>query len=127
MSLRASPIGPVPEATARVAYAAFPRGSAWLPLRDVLGPIYEDATFTHGFRRVGDQLKRPGAWHWSASCNSLSGCPTERLQTPCAEESIGSTPSGWHLTIPGSTPACCASSALACWQVRQSSNCWMRR
>jgi transposase len=45
MSLRPEPIGPVPDETARVAQAAFPRGTAWMRLRDVLGPIYEDATF----------------------------------------------------------------------------------
>jgi integrase len=36
MSLRPCPIGSVPEETARVARAAFPRGSAWMRLRDEL-------------------------------------------------------------------------------------------
>ncbi len=45
MSLHPEPIGPVPEETARVARAAFPRGSTWLRLRDDLGTIYQDATF----------------------------------------------------------------------------------
>ena len=43
MSLRPAPIGPVPEATARVARAAFPKGSAYLRLRDTLGTMYTDA------------------------------------------------------------------------------------
>jgi len=42
MSLRLDPVGPVPEETVRVARAAFPRGSAWMRLRDELGPIYRD-------------------------------------------------------------------------------------
>jgi transposase len=45
MSLRPDPIGPIPEATARVARVAFPKGSAYLRLRDTLGTIYTDADF----------------------------------------------------------------------------------
>jgi transposase len=59
MSLRPSPIGPVPEETARVAHAAFPRGSAWMRLRDELGPIYEDATFAALFSRRGRPAEAP--------------------------------------------------------------------
>lgn len=64
MSLRPDPIGPVPEETVRVAQAAFPRGTVWMRLRDVLGPIYEDAMFARYFRSVADRLKRRGGWHW---------------------------------------------------------------
>ena len=59
MSLRSSPIGPVPEETARVAHAAFPRGCAWMRLRDELGPIYEDATFTALFSPRGRPAEAP--------------------------------------------------------------------
>src|SRR5215207_4736797 len=59
MSLRSSPIGPVPEETARVAHAAFPHGSAWMRLRDELGPIYEDATFAALFSRRGRPAEAP--------------------------------------------------------------------
>jgi transposase len=41
MSSLPEPIGPVPEETIRVAHAAFPTGSVYMPMRDVLGPIYE--------------------------------------------------------------------------------------
>ena len=44
MSPRPEPIGTIPEETARVAQAAFPRGTAWMRLRDVPEPIYVDAT-----------------------------------------------------------------------------------
>ena len=66
MSLRPSPIGPIPEEEARVAHAAFPHGTAWMRLRDELGQIYEDATFAGLFRTVIDRPKRHGAWRWSA-------------------------------------------------------------
>ena len=59
MSLRPDPIGPVPDETARVAQAAFPRGTAWMRLRDVLGPIYEDATFAPLFSQRGRPAEAP--------------------------------------------------------------------
>ena len=37
MCLRPEPINPVPEETRRVAVAAFPKGTAWMRLRDELG------------------------------------------------------------------------------------------
>ncbi len=46
MSLQPDPIGPVPDETVRVARAAFPRGSRYLQMRDVLGTIFADADFT---------------------------------------------------------------------------------
>src|SRR6266511_3189963 len=45
VSLRPDPIGPVPDETARVARAAFPKGSRYLRMRDVLGTIFADADF----------------------------------------------------------------------------------
>jgi transposase len=51
--LRPQPIGPVPEETARVAHAAFPKGLPYLRLADELGPLFTDERFaalfpTHG-------------------------------------------------------------------------------
>jgi transposase len=46
MSLPAERAGPVPEETARVARAAFPKGNVYMQMRDVLGVIYDDATFS---------------------------------------------------------------------------------
>ena len=45
VSLRPDPLGPVPAETARVARAAFPRGSRSLRMRDVLGTGFSDADF----------------------------------------------------------------------------------
>jgi hypothetical protein len=39
MSMHPQPIGPVPDDTARVARAAFPKGTTYIHVRDVLGAI----------------------------------------------------------------------------------------
>ncbi|MDP9373914.1 MAG: hypothetical protein M3Q65_15950 [Chloroflexota bacterium] len=41
MSLHPLAVYRVPEGTARVAHAAFPKGNLYLTLRDELGPIYK--------------------------------------------------------------------------------------
>ncbi|PGH56846.1 hypothetical protein CRT60_10000 [Azospirillum palustre] len=49
MSLKPQTIPPVPETTATVARAAFPKGTVVLRLRDELGTIYQDELFaTYG-------------------------------------------------------------------------------
>jgi transposase len=59
MSLRPSPIGPVPEETARVARAAFPKGNAYVQMRDLLGAIYADAQFADLFAPRGRPVEAP--------------------------------------------------------------------
>jgi transposase len=49
----------VPEETARVARAAFPRGNPWLRLRDELGIIYTDETFAPLFPTHGRPAEAP--------------------------------------------------------------------
>jgi transposase len=47
MSLRLpQPVPPVPDDTARIARAAFPRGNPYLLLRDRLGPVFDDTSRT---------------------------------------------------------------------------------
>lgn len=59
MSLPTTPIGPVPEETARVAEAAFPRGNRYLQMRDVLGPIFADADFANLYAVRGRPVETP--------------------------------------------------------------------
>jgi transposase len=59
VSLAMEPTGPVPEETARIARAAFPRGTRWMRLRDALGVIYEDAAFRPLFSRRGRPAEAP--------------------------------------------------------------------
>jgi transposase len=54
------PIGSVPEDTARVAKAAFPKGNVYMEMRDVLGTIYEDEDFAELFEVRG----RPAIAPW---------------------------------------------------------------
>jgi transposase len=59
VSLHPEPIGPVPEETARVARAAFPKGNVYMRLRDELGTVYEDAAFAALFPRRGQPAEAP--------------------------------------------------------------------
>jgi transposase len=53
MSLHPQPIGPIPEQTAQVAAAAFPKGHPYLTLRDHLGTIVQDEDFATLFPAWG--------------------------------------------------------------------------
>ena len=59
MSLKSSPILPVPEETGRVAHAAFPKGNPYLKLRDELGVIFRDEDFDDLFPRRGQPALAP--------------------------------------------------------------------
>src|SRR6188472_1468557 len=59
MSLGAEPVGPIPEETSRVARAAFPKGNVYIQMRDVLGVIYDDASFRPLFAVRGQPAERP--------------------------------------------------------------------
>src|SRR5215475_10529822 len=61
MSLKATPVPPVPEETARVAGAAFRKGkgSPWITLREELGVLYQDADFAALFAVEGRPAEAP--------------------------------------------------------------------
>ena len=60
MSLHPHVIAPVPEETARVAHAAFPKGHPYLTFRDALGTIFQDEDFAALFPLWG----QPGLPPW---------------------------------------------------------------
>ena len=60
MSLRPEPAASVPEETARIAHAAFPRGAPYLRMRDALGGIFADETFATLFPMRGQPALSPG-------------------------------------------------------------------
>jgi transposase len=60
MSMRPKPIGPVPQDTARVARAAFPKGNVYMEMRNVFGTIYDDEDFSELFEVRG----RPAIAPW---------------------------------------------------------------
>jgi transposase len=59
MSLKTSSIQSVPAQTARVARAAFPKGNAYLTLRDELGPIFVDEDFLDLYPEDGQPALAP--------------------------------------------------------------------
>ena len=68
MSLRLpQPVPPVPDDTARIARAAFPRGNPYLLLRDRLGPVFDDAGFADLYPRRG----QPGYTPWRLALVTL--------------------------------------------------------
>src|SRR4051794_12942400 len=67
MSLKPTPIDPVPGGTARVAKAAFRRGNPLLKLRDELGTVFADADFADLFPERG----QPGLAPWRLALVTL--------------------------------------------------------
>jgi transposase len=59
MSLKSLPIPPVPEETARVAHAVFPKGNVFMQVRDTLGTIYTDEAFADLFPTHGQPALAP--------------------------------------------------------------------
>src|SRR6266702_5374940 len=59
MSLKPQEIGPIPEETARVAHAAYPKGNVFMRMRDELGTIYQDEAFAHLFSYTGQPAEAP--------------------------------------------------------------------
>jgi transposase len=60
MALKLIDLTSIPEETARVAKAAFPKGNIYLNLRDELGALYHDETFSHLFPSAGCPAESPG-------------------------------------------------------------------
>ncbi len=59
MSLRPQVVYLVPEETARVARAAFPKGNVYMRMHDELGMFYEDLRFAPLFSTRGQPAEAP--------------------------------------------------------------------
>jgi transposase len=59
MCLKPKVIDPIPEATARIAKAAFPRGNPYLQMRDEFGPLFEDEQLADLFSTRGQPAEAP--------------------------------------------------------------------
>jgi transposase len=59
MSQKTLPIPPIPEETARVAHAVFPRGNVFMQMRDTLGTLYTDEAFADLFPTHGQPALAP--------------------------------------------------------------------
>lgn len=59
MSLHPQAVEPIPEQTAQIAHAAFPKGNVYMTLRDQLGPLFEDTQFADLFPSRGQPAQAP--------------------------------------------------------------------
>ena len=59
MSLHPQVLCPIPEETARVARAAYPKGNVYMRIRDELGTLYKDESFEHLFPHCGQSAEAP--------------------------------------------------------------------
>lgn len=66
MSLKPNPIPPVPDETARIARAAFPKGNTVMKMRDELGVIYKDEIFAPLYPSRGQPAEAP--WRLALVC-----------------------------------------------------------
>jgi transposase len=81
MSLHPHVIAPVPDETARVAHAAFPKGHPSLTFRDVLGTIFQDEDFTTLFPAWG----QPGLSPWRLALVTIMQCRENLADRQAAE------------------------------------------
>lgn len=66
MSLKIREIGSVPEETARIARASFPKGNRYMRLREIVGTIFDDSEFADLFSRRGKPAETP--WRLALVC-----------------------------------------------------------
>ena len=102
MSLKPVPLTPIPEMTARIAKAAFPKSNLYLRLRDEMGTLYTEEDFAHLYPTHG----QPGLPAWRLALVTLMqflenlsdrrkrAC-TRRQQTRCGRVSTGSMLWAW--------------------------------
>src|SRR5262244_869039 len=81
MSLHPHIIAPVPDETARVARAAFPKGHPYLTFRDALGTIFQDEDFTTLFPAGG----QPGLPPWRLALVTIMQFRENLADRPAAE------------------------------------------
>src|SRR5216683_3031120 len=65
----------IPEETARVARAAYPKGNIYMKMRDALGPIYQDESFAHVFPQNGRPVEAPWRLAFITVVQFLEGLP----------------------------------------------------
>jgi transposase len=65
----------IPEETARVARAAYPKGNLYMKMRDALGTIYQDASFAHLFPQNGRPAEAPWRLAFITVVQFMEGLP----------------------------------------------------
>src|SRR3954462_10912944 len=111
------PIPSVPEQTARIARAAFPKGSPYLTLRDTLGTIFVDGHFADLYPKQG----QPACPPWRLALITLMQF-REGLSDRQAAEAVRARIDWKYLLGPSCltralTSACSASFEIVFWLV----------
>ena len=75
MPLKPQPVCSVPQETARVARAAYPRGNVYLHMRDVLGSMYTNEDFVDLFPQEGQPAGKLTEG-WTDFAGHPTGCAT---------------------------------------------------
>jgi transposase len=65
----------IPEETARVARAAYPKGNLYMKMRDALGTIYQDQSFAHLFPQNGRPVEAPWRLAFITVVQFIEGLP----------------------------------------------------
>jgi transposase len=65
----------IPEETARVARAAYPKGNIYIKMRDALGTIYQDESFAHLFPQNGRPAEAPWRLAFITVVQFMEGLP----------------------------------------------------
>jgi hypothetical protein len=113
MSLEPRADDGVPEMTARVVRAAFPKGTLAIRIREVLGPLLSDEDFAAVFPRRGRPAASPGALALVPVLQFAEGLPTGRPPGRCGPGWTGSSSSAWSWAILASTSPSWETSAPA--------------
>ena len=75
MCLKPQSPNSVPEETARIAHAAYPKGNLYMNMRDSLGTIYQDESFAHVFPQNGRPVEAPWRLAFITVVQFIEGLP----------------------------------------------------
>ena len=75
MTLQSQDEFSIPEETARVAHAAYPKGNVYMKMRDALGTIYQDESFAHLFPQNGRPVEAPWRLAFVTVVQFMEGLP----------------------------------------------------
>jgi transposase len=109
MSLKPEPIHPNPQETARVAKAAFPKGSTFMRMRDELGILYQDEAFATLFPQDGQPALAPWRLALITIMQFAERLPDRQAAeqlTQCERVWIGNMRLVWNWKTRGSTSQC---------------------
>ena len=97
MSLKPQAIPPVPDNTATVARAAFPKGNTVVRLRDELGTLYQDDQFAALYPQRGQPAAAPWRLALVSVLQFLEGLPDRQAADAVrgVGGSTGSSLSAW--------------------------------